>query len=137
MRAYLRCSAFVGRPRDLFGADAAGRHDLIHSSTSCSYQHKRRLPGILNGRGIRCLYFSFVANVRIVVTLLPRSCESCSVKRMRTGVALSARRTCTTGRPEMASGRIGIDMTHSLATEPHGGSLSDQVCGMSARTLWC
>ena len=38
--------------------------DSIQASTSRSYQHSLRLPGILNGRGIRWLYLELVAKVR-------------------------------------------------------------------------
>ena len=58
-----------------------GRLELIHARTSCSYQHKRRLLGSLKGRGIRCAYLAFVAQVRIVVSVFPMRADSCSIKR--------------------------------------------------------
>lgn len=80
------CSALVGRPRGRCGdGGSAGLVDSIQASTSRSYQHSLRLPGILNGRGIRWLHLELVAKVRIVVTLLPSIRDKSSVKSTRTG----------------------------------------------------
>lgn len=84
-RCRASCSAFVGRPLGRRGGGGStGLVDAIQARTSCSYQHSLRLPGILNGLGIRCLYFSLVAKVRIVVRLLPINKDRSSTKRMRT-----------------------------------------------------
>ena len=78
----------VGRPRSrLVGGGSAGRLDCIQASTSCSHQHRRRLPGSLNGGGIRCRYFSLVAQVLIAVSALPINAEVSSMWRRR-GVPL-------------------------------------------------
>ncbi len=87
-RARASCSVLVGRPRSrLVGGGSAGRLDCIQASTSCSHQHRRRLPGSLNGGGIRCRYFSLVAQVLIVVSALPINAEVSSMWRRR-GVPL-------------------------------------------------
>lgn len=83
-RCRASCSALVGRPRERRGGGgSAGRVDSIHSRTSRSYQHRRRLCGSLNGRGIRWAYLALVAHVLIVVAVLPMSGASCSMKRIR------------------------------------------------------
>lgn len=121
------CSAFVGRPRGRrFGGGSAGRVELIQANTSCSYQHRRRLPGIFHGRGIRWLYFELVAKVRIVVTLLPSNRERSSVKSTLTGVGSASSDARTTGAPVCASGSRGIPMSQQTCREPTYGSLSDQ-----------
>jgi len=85
-RCRTSCSTFVGRPRGLVGGGgSAGRVDRIHSWTSCSYQHSRRLFGSLNGRGIKCAYLAFVAQVRIVVAVFPIKADSCSIKMVLGG----------------------------------------------------
>lgn len=82
-RCRASCSALVGRPRGRrFGGGSAGRVELIQASTSCSYQHRRRLLGNLKGRGIRCAYLAFVAQVRIVVSVFPMRADSCPMKRI-------------------------------------------------------
>ena len=87
-RARASCSVLVGRPRGrLGGGGSAGRLACIQASTSCSHQQRRRLPGSLNGGGIRCRYFSFVAQVLIVVSALPINAEVSSMWRRR-GVPL-------------------------------------------------
>ena len=90
------------------GGGIAGCVESIHFSTSCSYQHRRRAWGSLNGPRLRCLYFLLVANVRIDVGVLPISLERSSMKRMRTGVALCSWRARTIGGPVRASGISGM-----------------------------
>ena len=79
-RSRANCSTLVGRPRGRFtGGGSAGRLDSIHARTSCSHQQRRLLCGILKCGGIRCRYFSLVAQVRIVFVVLPISSESSSI----------------------------------------------------------
>lgn len=88
--------------------------DSIQASTSRSYQHSLRLPGILNGRGIRWLYLELVAKVRIVVTLLPSIRDKSSVKSTRTGADGESRVARTMGMPACASGSRGSCMARKL-----------------------
>ena len=92
--------------------------DSIQARTSRSYQHSLRLPGILNGRGIRWLYLELVAKVRIVVTLLPSIRDKSSVKSTRTGEDGESRVARTTGTPACASGSRGSCMARKLVVSP-------------------
>lgn len=49
--------------------------------TSSLNQHNLRLPGIFQGRGIRCWYFSLVEQVRMVVAVLPMISDNSSTNR--------------------------------------------------------
>lgn len=100
-------STLVGAPRRRFsGGGEAGRWESIQARTSCSYQHRRRLCGSLNGRGTRCLYCSFDKNVRMVFGLLPIRIDSCSMKTVRTAGAAA---TCW---PDLATAVEEVGMTH-------------------------
>ena len=95
-RSRASCSTLVGRPGGRrAGGGSAGRLAWIHASTSCSNQHRRREPGSLKGRGMRCWYFLLVAQVRIVVAVLPITGDNCSMKRIRGKVGDSGKRAAS------------------------------------------
>jgi hypothetical protein len=74
------CSRLVGRPVRFAGSTTVEAFSQL--STSSRRQKSRRDCGIFDGRGMRCRYFAFVAQVRIVVTALPMIWLSCSTKMM-------------------------------------------------------